>query len=120
MRSRFLAIAFLAARLHAGEWIGLAPLLEPRQEIAVAAANGRVFAIGGIGDAVVLTSVEAYDPATDRWNHVAPLPEPLHHSAAVTVDDRIYVIGGYRTLAFDATDVVYRYDPFADRWSAVA
>lgn len=105
----------------AGVWITLAPLQVARQELAVAAANGKVYAIGGIsGGRAVLASVEEFDPQTNRWRFVAPLPEPLHHSAAAVVDDIIYVIGGYRTLAFDPTDAVYRYDPRSDLWTRVA
>ncbi len=105
---------FLAA------WISLAPVLTPRQEIAVAAANGKVYVIGGLAGETVLASVEEYDPQTDRWRFVAPLPRPVHHAAAATLGDRIYVIGGYRTVAFDPTSDVYRYDPLLDQWTAVA
>jgi len=106
--------------LVAAIWVSLAPLQTARQELAVAAANGKVYAIGGISGLNVLASVEEYDPASNRWRFVAPLPEPLHHSAAATLDDVIYVIGGYRTLAFDPADAVYRYDPRSDAWSKVA
>ncbi len=106
--------------LLAGIWIELAPLQQPRQELAVAAANGKIYAIGGISGMAVLSSVEEYDPTANRWRFVAPLPEPLHHSAAATVGDFIYVIGGYRTLAFDPTNSVYRYDSRTDLWSRVA
>ena len=106
--------------LLAGVWIALAPLQSARQELAVASAGGKVYAIGGISGVSVLSSVEEYDPGTNRWRFVAPLPEPLHHSAAAVVDDIIYVIGGYRTLSFDATAVVYRYDPRSDLWSPAA
>ncbi len=105
---------FLAA------WISLAPVLTPRQEIAVAAANGKVYVIGGLAGETVLASVEEYDPQTDRWGFVAPLPQPVHHAAAATVGDRIYVIGGYRTVAFDPTTDVHQYDPLLDRWMTVA
>jgi N-acetylneuraminic acid mutarotase len=102
-------------------WLTLAPIHEARQEVAVAAAAGRVYVFGGIAGNTVLASVEEYDPATDRWRFVAPIPEPLHHTAAAVVDDRyIYLIGGYRTLAFDATDSVYRYDALTDQWTRLA
>lgn len=104
----------------AGMWITLAPLQQKRQEMPVAAAAGRLYAIGGITLTSPLSSVEEYDPLTNRWRFVAPLPETLHHSAAVVVDDQIYVIGGYRTIKFDETDSVYRYDPRIDRWTPVA
>ena len=106
--------------LLAAIWVSLAPLQSARQELAVASANGKVYAIGGISGMSVLSSVEEYDPIADRWRFVAPLPEPLHHPAAAIVGDIVYVIGGYRTLNFDPTSVVYRYDPRIDVWSRVA
>lgn len=46
-------------------WISLAPVLTPRQEVAVAAASGKVYLIGGIAsDRSILTSVEEYDRGT--------------------------------------------------------
>jgi N-acetylneuraminic acid mutarotase len=115
-----LVLFVFAPLARAGVWITLLPLQQERQEIAVAAANGRLYAIGGIRGSSVLASVEEFDPQTNRWRFAAPLPEPLHHSAAAVVDDAIYVIGGYRTLAFDPTSAVYRYDPRADLWTGVA
>lgn len=101
-------------------WISLAPLQIPRQEVAVAAAAGRVYVFGGISGDDVLDSVEEYDPIANRWRFVAPMPEPLHHAAAAAVGDSIYIVGGYRTLAFDPTEHVYRYDVLTDSWTAVA
>ncbi len=99
-------------------WFVLAPVITPRQEVSVAAANGKLYLIGGIAGTTVLSSVEEF--SNGRWRLVAPLPEPLHHSAAATIADSIYVIGGYRTLAFDPTNRVYRYDSTLDQWSRVA
>ncbi|HYS56191.1 MAG TPA: kelch repeat-containing protein [Thermoanaerobaculia bacterium] len=106
--------------LLAAIWVSLVPLQSARQELAVASANGKVYAIGGISGTSVLASVEQYDPIANRWQFVAPLPEPLHHSAAAAIGDILYVMGGYRTLNFDPTSVVYRYDPRIDVWSRVA
>ncbi|HET7710473.1 MAG TPA: kelch repeat-containing protein [Thermoanaerobaculia bacterium] len=113
-------LLLLTQPLFGATWAPLAPVITPRQEVAVTEANGKIYLIGGIGDGLVLSSVEEYDPLTNRWRFVAPLPEPLHHSAAATVDGVIYLVGGYRTLSFIATDSVYRYEPLLDRWTKVA
>lgn len=102
-------------------WIPQPPVLVQRQEVAVAAGNGRLYLIGGIaGDASILASVEEFDPATRAWRFVAPLPRPRHHAAAVALGDSIYVIGGFATLAFDPQRSVYRYDTTSDFWTEVA
>jgi len=98
-------------------WISLAPVLTPRQEIAVASANGKVYIVGGLSGMNVLSSVEEYDPQTNQWRFVASVPAPVHHAAAATLDGSIYVIGGYRTASFAQVSDVYRYDPTADVWT---
>lgn len=99
-------------------WLTLQPVLTPRQEVAVAAASGRVYVIGGLAGASVLSSVEEF--SNWQWRFVAPIPEPVHHAAAATVGDSIYVIGGYRTIGFEPTDRVYRYDTTLDQWTRVS
>jgi N-acetylneuraminic acid mutarotase len=102
-------------------WISLAPVLTPRQEVAVAEAGGRIYLIGGIAaDHSILASVEEYDPSTNRWRFVAPLPRPRHHAAAVGIGELVYVIGGFGSVAFDPQDSVYRYDTVRNEWSEVA
>ena len=99
-------------------WLVLAPVITPRQEVSVAAANGKLYLIGGLAGDVVLSSVEEF--SAGRWRFVAPIPEAVHHAAAATVGDAIYVIGGYHPSGFTPTDSVYRYDTTLDQWSRVA
>lgn len=110
----------LALVILAAGWTQLAPVLVPRQEVAVAAANGKLYLIGGLSGPDVLASVEEYDPRTGVWRFVAPLPEPRHHAAAAAIDGAIYVIGGYETIAFDPRPNVFRYDIALDQWTEVA
>jgi hypothetical protein len=90
------AILMLAAAVSAqgAGWIALEPVIVPRQEVAVAAANGKLYLIGGLSGEAVLSSVEEYDPTSGRWRFVAPLSSPIHHAAAATIGNSIYVIGG--------------------------
>ena len=43
--------------------------------LGVAVLDGKLYAVGGCGsmDAVSLSSVEQYNPATDAWEAVAPM-----------------------------------------------
>jgi N-acetylneuraminic acid mutarotase len=106
--------------LLAAAWVSLAPLLTPRQEVAVTALNGKLYVIGGLAGETALSSVEEFDPETNRWRFVSALPQPVHHTAAVTIGNSIYVIGGYRSVAFDPTSDVYQYEVLLDRWTQVA
>ena len=110
-----------AALVLAVGWAVLAPVITPRQEVAVAAANGKVYLLGGISaDRDILSSVEEYDPATNTWRFVAPLPLPRHHTAAAAIGTSIYVVGGFETLAFDPQPTVYRYDTLTNQWTRLA
>ncbi len=110
-----------AAIVLAAAWITLAPVLTPRQEVAVATANGKLYLVGGFGDGgSILSSVEEYDPATNTWRFVAPLPQGRHHAGIAVVGSSIYVVGGFSALAFDPQSSVYRYDTLTDQWTEVA
>src|SRR4051812_42113377 len=49
-------------------WVALAPLGEPRQEVGVAEVGGQVYVVGGFrGDTAPTGTAEAYDIASDSW-----------------------------------------------------
>ena len=79
-------------------WSVMAPMPTARAAFATAAANGRVYAIGGAvsADCVTVPTVEAYDPDGDFWiTDLAPMPPPLRfRPSGATLDKTIYVVGG--------------------------
>lgn len=105
-----------------GSWMEKARVGEQRTEAGVAAANGRIYVIGGMSrgkDSDTLN--QEYDPATDRWRERAPMPSPLSHPGAAELNGRIYVVGGFlRNVHLDAQDLVYEYDPAKDTWRKLA
>ena len=123
-RRRFLAA--LAGALGVGPrwahsasaWRPLAPLLAPRQEHAVAYVADRIYVIGGFDRQGRATdTVEAYDPARDRWEGRRPLPAALHHVNAAALSGKLYVVGALGASGFDAVGASYEYDPESDRWT---
>ncbi|XP_036839440.1 LOW QUALITY PROTEIN: kelch domain-containing protein 7A-like [Oncorhynchus mykiss] len=73
-------------------WKEISPMNESRPHCKLAALQGYIYAIGG----ECLSTVERYDPSSDRWTFVAPLPNDTfavaHH---VTVCNRkLFVLGG--------------------------
>lgn len=119
-----LFVSSINAQTPLGSWSTTMPVGEPRQEVGVAELDGKIYLIGGFRNATrgleVATTVEAYDPKTDKWSFVAPLPEPLHHTTAVSLDGKVYVIGGYNTLSFNPVASAYRYDPQTNNWTKIA
>lgn len=107
-------------------WLPGPPLGVPRSRLAVVAAGGKVYAIGGyVGDgrgAADTNAVEEYEPDARSWVRKANMPTRRHGHAAVVVKDRILVIGGYGDAGkgYGPLDTVEEYNPKADRWAARA
>jgi N-acetylneuraminic acid mutarotase len=103
-------------------WSTHAPLsLGPRQEMGVAALDGKVYVVGGIdGSRQAIATVEAYDPATDRWTQRASLPNAMHHVNLAAVNGKLYVVGALSGTSFDAIGDTLVYDPGADAWSPLS
>lgn len=90
-------------RYHADAWhetaldgTPLAPMHVPRHSFGAAVLDGQLYVAGGIGsDGLELDSVEAYDPATNRWTQKAPMIAPRAHLGLAALGGRLYAIGGY-------------------------
>jgi N-acetylneuraminic acid mutarotase len=102
----------------------VAPMPTPRQGLAAAVVNGKVYAIGGV-DSVgnVLNIVEVYDPISNSWNPPGPLGTPTGMPtarvglAAAVVNGKIYAVGGEDgtfSIIFNTVEV---YDPSTNSWS---
>lgn len=89
----------------------------PRRNIALASADGFLYAIGGNshGTTSSVAWVEAYDPATDTWTAKAPLPVASQQLAAVTIKGKIYAVGG--STANHALADLQAYDPATNTWT---
>ncbi len=110
-----------AQELPSGPWKRGAPMPTSRSEIAAAALDGRIYAVGGIAQWGTTALLEAYDPATDIWQELAPLPTAVHHMAAAAAGGRVLVTGGYADIRFSELSAqVWAYDPAAEAWSRVA
>jgi N-acetylneuraminic acid mutarotase len=112
----------LATPPPGGPWSTLAPMLQPRSEMAVAELAGKVYVIGGYPPGRIPSNVvQVYDAAANSWTLGPPTPVPLHHSHAVAVGGRLFLIGG----EFDGAgtgrapvylDTVYELDVAAGAW----
>ncbi|MBM3212557.1 hypothetical protein FJZ33_10065 [Candidatus Poribacteria bacterium] len=78
--------------------------------------DGKIYAIGGLSkDFDFLSTVEVYDPKTDKWTRKADMPTPRRIDNSVSaVNGKIYAIGG----ASNNSDLsaVEEYDPAKDVW----
>lgn len=89
-------------------WSEICPLNEARPHCKLVALDDHVYAIGG----ECLSTVERYDPRTNRWTFVASLPNDTFAVAhrATTCNGELFVSGG--TLRY----TLLRYNPKTDVW----
>src|SRR5215470_4703115 len=73
-----------------GTWALVASLPSKRSGVCAAAANGRVYAFGGLlyNPLTILSDNLEYNPDTDEWTPRAPLLTPRAAAAAVAVNNR--------------------------------
>ena len=100
-------------------WSTVTPMPTGRAMLAATTGpDGRIYALGGCGDACPDNTVEAYDPTTNSWTTLAPLGTARQElSAATGADGRIYAIGGQ--AAWGNTNTVEAYDPYGATWTWV-
>jgi N-acetylneuraminic acid mutarotase len=98
-------------------WASLALMIEPRQEVGVAAIGSRMFVAGGFrANGSTASTLEVYDVPANAWSMAAPMPTAVHHPGAAAVNGRLYLLGG--ALASGAsTPVVQEYDPARNAWA---
>lgn len=107
-------------------WTQASPMPTALEAVAaVAAPNGWIYVLGGYGVIQGLgqpvATVEAYNPATDRWKAVAPMPTARSAlSAVVGSDGRIYAMGGDAQGGPPWLAVVEAYDIATNVWTTVA
>ena len=110
------------------KWYELASLPLWMHHTAIAAANGKLYVLGGyVNDGFTASDrVFAYDPTTDTWEEKSSMPTARGAHVAVTVGDKIYVIGGedingpVGSEYEDALATHELYDPATDSWTKLA
>lgn len=111
-----------------GRWTRLATLPEARHHIALAAADGRLWGLGGFSGGFpnwrASASVYWYAPQADRWHAGPALSRPRAEGVAAAVAGKLYLIGG-RVAAFEDashfnehedTTLSEVLDPASGRW----
>jgi hypothetical protein len=104
------------------QWHPAAPLPAPRDHLAVAVANGKIYAFGGFATDVHKDASNAafeFDAATNAWRVLPPMKGPRGAAGAASVDGKIHVIGG-RGLDGVVVATHEVFDPQSRTWSKAA
>jgi N-acetylneuraminic acid mutarotase len=109
-------------------WHARSTMPTPRNQFALAAANGKVYAIGGrMGSAFALFGsntevVEEYSPANDTWgSEKAKMSTPRASLSWGVYNGRICIIGGELTDARVSASfrTAEAYEPATNQWSVL-
>jgi N-acetylneuraminic acid mutarotase len=92
------------------------PAPTPREHLAVTAARGRIYALGGRtrGYDTNVATFESWAPGERRWRRLARLPEPRGGTGAAAVAGSIVSVGGEAPSG--TIPSVYAYDLARGRW----
>lgn len=71
------------------------------------------FCAGGFDDNSPLSSVERFDPRTNKWEYVAELTTPRGGVGIATLMGKIFAVGGHNGNAY--LNTVETFDPVANR-----
>jgi N-acetylneuraminic acid mutarotase len=105
----------------AAGWQRRASITNGRHHMGSAVLGGKIYAIGGQHHhdehLVTQSTVEVYDPATDRWTTRASIPRARGHisSSTFVLSGRIVVAGGEISHGTRIADVD-AYDPGSNTW----
>jgi hypothetical protein len=105
-------------------WTIKASMPTARASFGVAVVGGLLYAIGGtnLGNNCpnALSSVDAYDPATDTWSSRAAMPVGRCAVAAVALNGLIYAVGGQNADCPPLSGTLGVYSPTTNTWSSQA
>ncbi|PYS00027.1 MAG: hypothetical protein DMG12_18940 [Acidobacteria bacterium] len=114
-------LAWALLLLQTGTWSSIPLLPTPRQEVGVAAVEGRVWVIGGIdADRRGSSVVEIYDTPTNQWQPGPPVPIPIHHPMVAAAGSKVYVAGGYTEPGFTPVAYTFELDTDTLKWTRKA
>jgi hypothetical protein len=110
-----LATRAFALDLKRRRWARI-PAPRPREHLAVTAAGGRIYALGGRtrGYDTNLATFERWTPGSSRWQRLPDVPEPRGGTGAAAVAGSIVSVGGEAPSGTLAS--VYAYDLARGRW----
>ena len=96
------------------KWSKKASIPKARIYLSVSAVDGKIYAMGGslaIDSKVenLLSTVEEYDPKTDKWTEMPDMPSARCVFSARAVNGKIYAMGGWDGK--NILSLVEEYDP---------
>ncbi|GFO30458.1 kelch-like protein 26 [Plakobranchus ocellatus] len=77
-------------------WYELASMNEARKDFVVVAYDGKIYAVGGQDENMVMCTVEYYTVASEDWEMCASISHSCYGHAGALCGNKIYISGGQR------------------------
>ena len=110
----------------ADTWARAESMNHERSGAAISVVDRKIYVMGGTGWPQIpnhpgpfLSSIEVYDPKTNRWTEKAEMPAPKSGHTASVINGKIHVIGGgFRGNGlYTYLSTIEIYNPKTDRWT---
>jgi len=104
---------------NAGAWAARAPLPIAVTQAGGAAANGKVYVVGGQNaNGADVANVSVFDPGLNAWSSLPPMPiGPRYQGSTVAVGQRLYVLGGWQSSTGLPSTTVAIHDTVSGQWT---
>ena len=102
-----------------GKWRHCAQMNNGREKHCLAAANGKIYALGGVCNDKLVSQIEEYDRKKNSWKVVAYLHWKVHSSTCTVYNGKIYLFGGLDQNG-ENVSVVQVFDPVSKSASVCA
>jgi N-acetylneuraminic acid mutarotase len=105
--------------IESGKWNSVAPIPTPREHLASAVVDEKIYVIGGrsLNLQSHVGTNEVYDPDIDSWIMKSPMPTKRGGIAAASVEDMIFVFGGESES--ETFSEVEQYNAVTDEWHEI-
>lgn len=99
-------------------WYELTSMNEARKDFVLLALNGKLYAVAGQDENLVMCTIEVFDIATNEWEVKSSMNHSVYGHAGAVCNGKLYVSGGQK---FDGCcNDLERYDPLTDMWERKA
>lgn len=103
-----------------GNWETLKSMPSPRHGHDIISVNGKIYAIGGMGNKASmwtpLNTVEEYDPLADTWTKKKEMPTARDGFGYSVQNNKIYLFGGWVTEQLQTNKTIV-YDTNTNIWT---
>ncbi|XP_034069359.1 kelch-like protein 41a [Gymnodraco acuticeps] len=108
------------------EWKEVATMTTPRAMFGAVIHKGMIVVAGGVNDAGLIASCEAYDFGTNKWSPFTELPQERSSVNLVSCGEQLFTVGGFAMVENDNKECapseiidIWQYEEDKKEWSGM-